>query len=181
MHSEGIAFPEAELRNDFAENPDGSVGSRMNPVFVPQAIMAGDYKHDYSQIRAPVLAFVGYPPIPQDEIRGKDITGPAERTIIEAVFGVNVGLIKNRIKRINSAAEARASSNCGAQVVSFSSPTSQPYYARFAFFSEDCIKNLVRWSAACFSGVPDLEITCGSSCYSETVICSVDVKSLYHP
>ncbi len=104
MRTEGIAYPEAELRNDFAENPDGSVGSRMTPGFVPQAIMSGNYKHDYSQIRVPVLAFVAYPPLPQDKIRRNDITDPAERTIIEAVFGVNVSLIKNRIKRINSAA-----------------------------------------------------------------------------
>jgi hypothetical protein len=82
-------------RVDYRESPAG---------FVPQAIMSGNYKHDYSQIRVPVLAFVGYPPLPQDEIRRNDATGPAEWTIIEAVFGVNVGLIKNRIKRINSAA-----------------------------------------------------------------------------
>src|SRR5437870_3563831 len=63
--TQGIAIPEAEWRNDFAENPDGSVGERITPAFVPQAIMAVGYPHDYSQIRVPVLAFVGYSPLPR--------------------------------------------------------------------------------------------------------------------
>jgi non-heme chloroperoxidase len=102
--TQGVAIPEAELRIDFAENPDGSVGSRVTPAYVPQAIMAGGTGHDYSQIRVPVLAFVGYPPLPQKQISDNHITDPAERTIVEAVFGTQVGLIRNRIKRINSAA-----------------------------------------------------------------------------
>jgi non-heme chloroperoxidase len=104
MRTHGVAYPEAELRIDFAQNPDGSVGDRLTPSVVPQGIMAGDHKHDYSQIRVPVLALVGYPPLPQDQIRENRITDPAERTIVEAVFGTQVGLIRNRIKRINSAA-----------------------------------------------------------------------------
>jgi non-heme chloroperoxidase len=100
----GVALPEAELRADFAENPDGSVGNRLTPAFVPQAIMEGDHKHDYSQIRVPILAFVGYPGLPQDQIRENHITDPEERIVIEAVFGTYVGMTKNRIKRINSAA-----------------------------------------------------------------------------
>src|SRR6202041_2674925 len=59
--TEGIRIPEAEFRNNFAENPDGSVGSRKAPSYVPEGIMGGDRKHDYSRICVPVLAFVGYP------------------------------------------------------------------------------------------------------------------------
>lgn len=104
MRTEGISYPEAELRSEFEENPDGSVGGRITPAYIPQAIMAGDHKHDYSRIRVPVLAFVGYPELPQDQIRENHITSPEERTIIEAVFGTYVGMTKNRIKRIKSAA-----------------------------------------------------------------------------
>jgi hypothetical protein len=57
--TQGISIPESELRNDFAENSDGSVGSRKTPSWVPDAMM-GAWKHDYSEIRSPVLAFVVY-------------------------------------------------------------------------------------------------------------------------
>jgi pimeloyl-ACP methyl ester carboxylesterase len=104
MRSGGIAIPESELRNDFAENLDGTVGSRKTPSNVPEEIMAGTGKHDYSEIRVPVLAFVGYPELPQDQIRENHVTDAAERTIVEAVYGTYVGMTKNRIKRINRAA-----------------------------------------------------------------------------
>lgn len=102
--TQGISFPESELRNDFAENPDGSVGSRKTPGYVFDAIMTGNWKHDYSEIRVPVLAFVTYSETPQEQIQEHRVTDAAERTIIQAVYGTYVGMTKNRIKRINSAA-----------------------------------------------------------------------------
>lgn len=61
--------------------------------------MEGNYKHDYSEIRVPVLAFVGYPGPPQDQIRENHVTDAAERTIIEAVYGTNVGMTKKSDKK----------------------------------------------------------------------------------
>jgi non-heme chloroperoxidase len=101
--TEGISIPEAELRNQFVENPDGTVGDYKVPGNVPAAIMEGDHKHDYSQIRVPVLALVGYPELPQEQIRKNHVTDSADRMIVEAVFGTYVGMTKNRIKRINEA------------------------------------------------------------------------------
>jgi non-heme chloroperoxidase len=97
---DGISIPEAELRNEFAENPDGTVGSYKIPGNVPTSIMEGDHKHDYSQIRVPVLAFVGFPEFPQDQIQKNHVMDPADRIIVEAVFGTYVGMTKQRIKRI---------------------------------------------------------------------------------
>jgi hypothetical protein len=84
--TDGIAVPEAEFRNEFAENPDGSVGDCKIPAYVPQAIMAGGGKHDYSQIRVPALAFVGFPGLPQDQIRQNQVTDPEERMVVAAVI-----------------------------------------------------------------------------------------------
>jgi non-heme chloroperoxidase len=103
LRTQGVRIPESELRNQFAENPDGSVGSYKTPGNVPEAIMAGGSKHDLSEIRAPVLAFVGYPELPQDQIRKNDVTDVAERTIIEAVYGTFIGMARIRIDRINRA------------------------------------------------------------------------------
>jgi hypothetical protein len=44
------------------------------------------------------------PELPQDQIRKNNVSDPAERIIIEAIFGAYVGMTKDRIKRINSAA-----------------------------------------------------------------------------
>jgi non-heme chloroperoxidase len=101
--NEGISIPEAELRNQFAENRDGTVGDFKVPGNVPDAIMEGDHKHDYHEIRVPVLAIVGYPELPQDQIRKNHLTDPADRITVEAVFGTYVGMTKNRIKRIGEA------------------------------------------------------------------------------
>jgi non-heme chloroperoxidase len=102
--TEGISVPEAELRNQFAENADGSVGEHQVPGNVAAQIMQDDHKHDYSQIRVPVLALVGYPELPQEQIRKNHVTDSAEKITVEAVFGTYVGMTKRRIDRIKQAA-----------------------------------------------------------------------------
>jgi non-heme chloroperoxidase len=100
----GIWIPESELRNENAENLDGSVGSSKTPEYVFHAM--GGLKHDYSQIRVPVLAFVVYDTpdgTPEDQIRKYQVTNAAERTIVEAVYGQYIGMARIRIDRINHA------------------------------------------------------------------------------
>jgi non-heme chloroperoxidase len=104
IQASGIAIPESELHNQFVQKPDGSVGDYTSPEFVPKAIMTGNWKHDYSQIRVPVLAFVAYDKTPQEQIQEHHVTDSAEHTIVEAAYGTYVGMARNRIKRINSAA-----------------------------------------------------------------------------
>jgi len=57
-----FAFPEAELRNEFDQDPDGSVGPVRAPAFVRKAIADGSKKRDYAMIRVPILAFVPMQP-----------------------------------------------------------------------------------------------------------------------
>ncbi len=98
------AMPESELRAEFAEDSDGSVGAYKTPDDVPEAIIAGREKHDYSQIRVPVLALVGFPKTPEEQIRENHITSERVRTIVAAVYGMYVGMTRHRIERINRAA-----------------------------------------------------------------------------
>ena len=105
--TQGVSVPESEWRNDFAENPDGSVGSRKTPPYVFDAMAVGDFKHDYSAIRSPVLAFVVYDTpdgSPQNQILKHHVTDLAERTVIDAVYGLYIGMTRIRIDRINHAA-----------------------------------------------------------------------------
>jgi pimeloyl-ACP methyl ester carboxylesterase len=53
----GWAFPEAELRQQFVANPDGSVGgSLLSPVIRRAITVEARMKPDYSGVRVPVLA-----------------------------------------------------------------------------------------------------------------------------
>ncbi|MGH9631325.1 MAG: alpha/beta fold hydrolase [Bryobacteraceae bacterium] len=53
----GVAFPEAELRQLFVANADGSVGaSRLSPVIRRAIVEDSRVKPDYARIRVPVLA-----------------------------------------------------------------------------------------------------------------------------
>lgn len=57
QRSRGWAFPEAELRQQYAANPDGSVGgSLLSPVIRRAITVDARLKPDYSGIRVPVLA-----------------------------------------------------------------------------------------------------------------------------
>jgi len=106
LRTQGIPIPESELRNDFVENPDGSVGGHKSPESVSDAIMAGHGKHDYSKIGAPVLAFVVYDTPdgpPQNQILKYHVTDAAERAIVDAVYGLYIGMARIRIERINRA------------------------------------------------------------------------------
>jgi non-heme chloroperoxidase len=107
IRANGIAIPESEYRNQHVQNPDGSVGDYKAPEYVSKAITGGNWKHDYSQICVPVLAFVGYDTPegpPQEQIRKYHVTDAGERTIVEAVYGTYIGMARIRIDRIKRAA-----------------------------------------------------------------------------
>ncbi len=53
-----FAFPESEIRSEFDQKPDGSVGSVRAPASVRKAIAEGSKKRDYSKIKVPILAFI---------------------------------------------------------------------------------------------------------------------------
>ena len=57
QRDQGFSFPEAELRQQFAANPDGSVGRSLMSLEIRRAITVdARIKPDYSRVRVPVLA-----------------------------------------------------------------------------------------------------------------------------
>jgi non-heme chloroperoxidase len=68
MKAHGVAFPEAELRQLYTANTDGSMGKYLPRASVRAAIFAGRRKPDYASIKAPVLAFFAAPSDPTDSI-----------------------------------------------------------------------------------------------------------------
>jgi len=56
LNAHGVVMPEAELRQRYPVNPDGTVGEDATPKWVRDAIFAGIQKPKYSSIHVPVLA-----------------------------------------------------------------------------------------------------------------------------
>ena len=98
----GFAFPESELRNEFATNPDGTMGRYGTPISVRDAITAGMRKPDYSGIRVPVLAFFTLPKPAEDQIQRYQPQNAEERTTIEQVYAADVDYVKRSIAKLQS-------------------------------------------------------------------------------
>jgi hypothetical protein len=64
-----MAFPEAELRQSYATNQDGTLGTYLVSKAVRDAMFAGLEKPDYARFRAPVLAFFALPSPLEDQMR----------------------------------------------------------------------------------------------------------------
>ena len=69
--SGGITFCEAEVRNMYEFNADGSIGGYRTPNVVRKAIDAGSKKRDYTGIRVPVLSIFAMPKPPSDGWKDK--------------------------------------------------------------------------------------------------------------
>ena len=81
---EGVAYPEAELRQMNESKPDGGVGKHQNKSGVRSAIEAGGQR--YTDIRVPVLAFYANPRDPAPYAYNT----PAERAAFEALLTADI-------------------------------------------------------------------------------------------
>ena len=98
----GIAFPESELRNVFATNADGSMGTYKTPTSVRDAISIGMRRPDYSRIRVPVLAFFALPKPLEDQLQRYQPKNAEERAAIERVYAADVDYAKTSIGKLRS-------------------------------------------------------------------------------
>jgi non-heme chloroperoxidase len=62
MRTMRFTFPEADWRNQYDTNPDGSVGRNRTPYSIRKAIDVGTKKRDYSNITVPILYLPASPP-----------------------------------------------------------------------------------------------------------------------
>jgi len=69
FRNHGVAFPEAELRQLYAANADGTMGEYMVSQSVRDAMFKGIQKPDFADIRVPVLAFFNVPRSVEDLIK----------------------------------------------------------------------------------------------------------------
>lgn len=98
----GFAFPESELRSDFATNSDGSMGPYGTPPSVQSAITAGMRKPDYSGIRVPVLAFYTLPPPLESQMKRYPPQTAEERAAMQRVFDADMAWARRSIERMKA-------------------------------------------------------------------------------
>ena len=90
-------MPEAELRQRYPVNPDGTVGEDTTPKWVRDAIFAGIRKPKYSNIHAPVLAILAVP-LPLDEqFRKYQPRTADERAAMEQKYAVGEAFTKRTV------------------------------------------------------------------------------------
>jgi non-heme chloroperoxidase len=79
----GVAFPESEVRQLYALNPDGTMGNYLVSSQVRDGMFKGLQKPDFARIKVPVLAFFRVPASLEEEIREYPPQNEEERTALE--------------------------------------------------------------------------------------------------
>ena len=94
LRDHGVAFPEAELRQLFVANADGSVGApRMSSAMRTALIEPTRVKPDYSRIRVPVLAIYRQNPPFEDFAADYVIRNEQERTALRQQFDATAAMV----------------------------------------------------------------------------------------
>jgi non-heme chloroperoxidase len=102
LKAHGVMMPEAELRQRYPVNVDGSIGEDSTPKWVRDAIFAGIRKPKYSSIRVPVLAILAVP-LPLDEQFKKYQPRTAdERAAMEQKYAVGEAFTKRTIQDLKA-------------------------------------------------------------------------------
>jgi non-heme chloroperoxidase len=103
LKAHGVMMPEAEIRQRYPVNPDGSIGEDSTPKWVRDAIFAGIQKPRYSSIHVPVLAILAVP-LPLDEQFKKYQPRTAdERAAMEQKYAVGEAFTKRTVQDLKAA------------------------------------------------------------------------------
>jgi pimeloyl-ACP methyl ester carboxylesterase len=103
MEAAGFAFCEAEVRNMYEFNPDGSVGAYRTPERIRGTIDAGSKKRDYSNIRVPVLAIYTLPSPAADQLKEHPRSDPAESAAVERKVAMETAWARRYAQNLRSA------------------------------------------------------------------------------
>ncbi len=100
MEAAGFALCEAEVRNMYDFNPDGSIGAYRTPDRLRKEIDAGAKKRDYSKIRIPVLSIFATPTPPGELSQYRNAE---HRAAVETEYGIPMKFIGRYEKSLRSA------------------------------------------------------------------------------
>jgi pimeloyl-ACP methyl ester carboxylesterase len=98
----GVSFPESELRQMYAANPDGTVGRFLGSQKVRDAIFAGRQKPDFAQIRLPVLAFFASPISLREEMKKYKPQNDDERAAMEEAYPGTITIWERHVRDLQA-------------------------------------------------------------------------------
>jgi non-heme chloroperoxidase len=102
LKTHGVAFPESELRQMFATNPDGTVGGFLGSQKVRDAIFAGRQKPDFARIRIPVLAFFASPRSLGEEMEKYKPQNDDERAAMEEAYPGTITIWERHVRDLRA-------------------------------------------------------------------------------
>jgi non-heme chloroperoxidase len=116
----GVMMPEADLRQRYPVNPDGSIGEDSTPKWVRDAIFAGIQKPRYSSIQVPVLAILAVPLPLDDQFKKYQPRTADERAAMEQKYAVSEAFTKRTVHDLKTGApNARIVTLAGASTYVF--------------------------------------------------------------
>ena len=102
LKAHGVMEPEAELRQRYSVNTDGSMGEDSTPTWVRDAIFAGIQKPKYSSIHVPVLAVLAVPLPLVEQFKKYQPTTPDERAAMEQKYAVGEAFTKRTVQDLKA-------------------------------------------------------------------------------
>jgi len=96
--TQGVAFPESELRWLYAVNSDGSLGEYRVSKHIRDALFAGLRRPEYQRIRVPVLAFFVIPPNAKALTERYPMASSDERAAIEQKCSFDRAVVMRHIQ-----------------------------------------------------------------------------------
>jgi non-heme chloroperoxidase len=102
LKAHGVMEPEAELRQRYPVNSDGSIGEDSTPKWVRDAIFAGIQKPKYSNIHAPVLAILALPLPLAEQFKKYQPRTADERAAMEQKYAVGETFTKRTIQDLKA-------------------------------------------------------------------------------
>lgn len=98
LETEGVAFPESELRQLYLIQEDGSLGSYLPSKKVRNAMFQGRQKPEYSRIQVPVLAFFSALRPLEEQRKKFPPMNAGEGTALEQQFKVDLAIQNRHIR-----------------------------------------------------------------------------------
>jgi len=102
LKAHGVVMPEAEIRQRYPVNPDGSIGEDSTPKWVRDAIFAGIQKPRYSSIQAPVLAILAVPLALEEQFKKYQPRTADERAAMEQKYAVGEAFTKRTVQDLRA-------------------------------------------------------------------------------